>query len=285
MATLKAGLRIGFVGQGYVGKNYANDFEARGYEVVRYALEEPYCANRDKIRDCDVVLIAVPTPTTPKGFDGSIVESALLLVGTGKIAVVKSTILPGMTKELQQNFPEITLLFSPEFLREATAAYDAAHPYSIVIGKAGATEAHERAAELLRSVLPPTPSIVVCDSTEAELVKYFQNGIGYIDIVAFNVFYDLAAALGARWAPIHEALQADPNIASRFANPLHKSGRGAGGHCLIKDFAALRGICEKILDQEERSLEMLRTIEEKNKELLTRSGKDEGLVRGVYGDC
>lgn len=36
---------IGFIGQGFIGKNYADDFENRGYEVVRYALEEPYLKN------------------------------------------------------------------------------------------------------------------------------------------------------------------------------------------------------------------------------------------------
>ena len=57
--------KIGFIGQGFIGKNYADDFERRGFEVIRYALEEPYRANKEKIRECDIVFIAVPTPTTP----------------------------------------------------------------------------------------------------------------------------------------------------------------------------------------------------------------------------
>ena len=46
----------------------ADDFEARGYDIVRYALEEPYKANKDKIKECQIVFIAVPTPTTEEGF-------------------------------------------------------------------------------------------------------------------------------------------------------------------------------------------------------------------------
>src|SRR3989338_6825777 len=84
---------IGFIGQGWIGKNYANDFEKRGLKTVRYALEVPYAQNKEKIKECGIVFVAVPTPTTPKGFDASIVESALGLVGKGKIAVLKSTIL------------------------------------------------------------------------------------------------------------------------------------------------------------------------------------------------
>ena len=41
--------KIGFIGQGWIGKNYSDDFEKRGYEIVRYSLEEPYVKNKEKI--------------------------------------------------------------------------------------------------------------------------------------------------------------------------------------------------------------------------------------------
>ena len=62
----KRKLLIGFIGQGFVGKNYADNFERRGFSVVRYALEDPYRANKKKIRECDVVFICLPTPTTAR---------------------------------------------------------------------------------------------------------------------------------------------------------------------------------------------------------------------------
>ncbi|MEK7505357.1 MAG: hypothetical protein AAB597_00465, partial [Patescibacteria group bacterium] len=111
---------IGFIGQGYIGKNYADDFERRGYRVVRYALEEPHRANKNSIRDCDIVFIAVPTPTTPHGFDVSALVRSLPLVGVGKIAVIKSTTLPGTIKRLQKKFRSLLIINSPEFLSEAT---------------------------------------------------------------------------------------------------------------------------------------------------------------------
>ncbi len=39
---------IGFIGQGFIGKNYADDFENRGYTVIRYALEEQYIDNKER---------------------------------------------------------------------------------------------------------------------------------------------------------------------------------------------------------------------------------------------
>src|SRR3989344_3819708 len=127
-------IRIGFIGQGYVGKNYADDFEARGYTVIRYAKEKPYNKNKEAIKDCNVVFIAVPTPTTPKGFDDSIIRAVLLLVGKDKIAVIKSTIVPGTTKSMQNKNPNIFVLHSPEFLTESTALYDAKNPSLNIIG-------------------------------------------------------------------------------------------------------------------------------------------------------
>src|SRR3990167_8140516 len=192
-------LLVGYVGQGFIGKNYANDMERRGFSVVRYALEEPYRANKEKIRDCDIVFIAVPTPTTPEKFDDSIVRAALSLVGKGKTAVIKSTLLPHTTASLQKDFPDIFVMHSPEFLREATAAYDASHPDRNIIGIPEDTPAFkERAKEVLR-ILPQAPFELVCSSLEAELVKYAGNSWLYVKVIYVNMLYDLVTALGGRY--------------------------------------------------------------------------------------
>lgn len=274
---------IGFIGQGFIGKNYADDFEQRGYDTVRYALEEPYQANKERVRECDIVFIAVPTPTTPKGFDDSIVRDAIELVGKGKIAVVKSTIVPGTTKSFQSQYPDRVIFYSPEFLSEATAAQDAKNPFSNILGSAADDVAHQMVAEQVHTILPPAPFKLTCDSTEAELIKYAHNGSGYVEIVFFNLMYELAQKSGVQWAPIEQALQADPYIAHRYAKPVHKSGRGAGGHCFIKDFAALRGLYEQAVG-DTTGVDVFSSMEKKNIALLKESDKDLDLLRGVYGD-
>lgn len=273
---------IGFVGQGFIGKNYADDFERRGYQTVRYSLEEPYRANKDKIKDCDFVFIAVPTPTSPDGFDFSIVRAGISLVGKGKTAVIKSTIVPGTTKGLQREFPDRMVIYSPEFLSEATAAHDAAHPFSNIIGLTEDTPEQKKAAEELHKALPRAPYDLTCSSTEAEIIKYTHNGSGYTQIIFFNLMYELASHHGCNWNMIQQALEADPLICNRYARPIHKSGRGAGGHCFIKDVAALRGEYEKKLD-DKTGAAFFKTMERKNIELLRGTGKDLDLLEGVYG--
>lgn len=273
---------IGFIGQGFIGKNYADDFEARGYSVVRYSLEEPHINNKEKIVECDIVFIAVPTPTTPKGFDYSSVRSALELVGNGRIAVIKSTILPGTAKVLQASSTLITLLFSPEFLSEATAAYDAVNPFSNIVGIPVDDEIHRVAASKVHEILPKAPFTLTCDSDEAEIIKYTHNISGYTQIVTFNLMYEMASALGHDWENIGKAIAVDPLVCSRYANPIHKSGRGAGGHCFIKDFAAFSNLYEERVGDIE-GIKALRAFEEKNIKLLKDSKKDSELLEVVYG--
>jgi len=286
---------IGIIGQGFVGGNYSDDFEERGYDVVRYALEERYEKNKERIAECDIVFIAVPTPTVPADtsskitkdsstrFEDTIIRAILPLVGKGKIAVIKSTILPGTTKKLQEDFSDIILLMSPEFLRVVTAAHDARNPFSNIIGMPKKTGKHQRAAEAVHAILPKASFTLTCDSTEAEVIKYAHNASGYTQIILFNLLYDVAKKVGCDWEPISLAIKADPLISNYYSNPIHKNGRGAGGACFIKDVAALRGLYETLLD-DPLGRDVLKAMEAKNIGLLTESKKDLDLLKGVYGD-
>jgi len=287
VATAARGKRgkplVGFIGQGWIGKAYSDNFEERGYEVIRYSLEKPWIKNRDKIRDCDIVFIAVWTPTTPQGFDSSVIESVLPLVGEGKIAVIKSTVLPGTTERLQKKFPKITILFGPEFLSIKSSVHDAAHPFANLIGMPMNDTKHFLAAERVMKTLPRAPLTEICKSAEAEIFKYTHNASGYTQVILFNIMYDVALKFGADWDVINHAIQADPLISKRYSNPVHKGGRGAGGGCFIKDIAALRMHYKKHLPEDREGLRVLEAMEAKNIELLMRTDKDIDLLTSVYG--
>ena len=285
METKKAAGKspVGFIGQGYVGKNYADDFEARGFTTVRYALEEPYRGNKTKIAECDIVFIGVPTPTTSAGCDTSIVKEALGLVGDGKVAVIKSTIPPGTTRALQQECPQIVVLHNPEFLRESYARQDVEHPDRTIIGIPQDSELYRARAQELLTLLPKAPFELVCDSQTAEFIKYTHNTLGYALIVFANVLYDMAQVHGVAWEPVKNSILHNPWYPEKYLDPVHKGGRGAGGTCFVKDFAALRALYEQSV-RNPAGLALLEAYEKKNVELLHTSGKDLDLLRGVYGD-
>jgi nucleotide sugar dehydrogenase len=277
-------LLLGVIGQGYVGKHYGDDLEDLGYKVVRYSLEKSFVANKEKIKECDIVFIAVPTPTTPDGFDDSIVRSAVSLVGKGKIAVIKSTIIPGTTVSIQEQYSDRIVFFSPEFLSEVTARQDVSSPFASVVGTAIDDETHRKAAEEVLAILPSAPFSMTCMSTEAEIFKYAHNVSGYFQVVFFNLLYDLAVQMGQSWDNIGKAIAADPYISNRYSNPVHKSGRGAGGNCFIKDFAALHSLYERTRPNDLLGLAVFDAMEKKNIDLLGTSGKDQNILKGVYGE-
>jgi len=274
---------IGFIGQGWIGKNYADNFEERGYTVVRYSLEEPYSINGDLIGRCDIVFIAVPTPTTPTGFDDHIVREVIKLVGVGKIAVIKSTILPGTTESIQAENPNIFLLHSPEFLTEATARFDADNPAMNIMGIPEDSAKYREAANAVLEVLPESPYNTICLAKEAELIKYIRNCFLYTKVVFMNLAYDLNKSIGGDWRAIKTSLAADPMVGRMHLEPIHKSGRGAGGHCFIKDFEAFIEMYGEKVSADQLGLEALELLRDKNNELLVKSGKDQDLLFGVYG--
>jgi len=281
-------LKIGCIGQGFVGKNYADDLESRDFTVVRYSQEPEYIRNREEIASCDIVLIAVPTPTTTKGFDSSIVESVLSLVGKGRVALIKSTMLPGTTRDLAEKFPDIYVMHSPEFLREKTAAHDVQHPERNIIGIPNNAPEWSLRAEQVLSIFRPAPFSKIMDAESAELIKYMSNCFLMSKVVFFNIMYDIANELCLDWDQIKESVAADSRIGASHTEIIHRSDhddesrRGAGGRCFVKDFAAMRELHEKILPENLHSLNVLKSIERNNIDLLRRSGKDVDIINDIY---
>ncbi len=283
--------KIGFIGQGWIGKHYADDFENRGFKTVRYALEEPYNKNKDRIAECEITIIAVPTPSTPDGYSFAPVEHALQNIKPKSTAVIKSTLLPGTTKKLQDKFPNLYVMHSPEFLREANAAYDAANPDRNIIGIPSNDEEFKTKAEEVLSILPQAPYKTIMPSFEAEFVKYAGNCFLYSKVVFMNAFRDMMENSGGNYEVVREAMSRDPRIGSSHTNVVHASGhdtsdtrtkRGAGGHCFIKDFEAFRNNYKDVVGENE-AFEMLNKIVNYNIRLLHESDKDVDLLEGVYG--
>lgn len=275
-------LKIGFIGQGWIGKNYADNFESRGFSVIRYALEDEYVENKDRIAGCDIVFIAVPTPSTSNGFDYSIVNEMISLVGAGKIAIIKSTIIPGTTEKIQKKYQNRFIMHSPEFLREVTARHDADSPDRNVIGIPYDNKVFKEKAAQVMQILPKAPFQAICSSKAAELVKYGGNNFLFFKVLFINMLYDMSEHYDCDWGLVKQIVMADPRIGESHMNPVHKSGRGAGGHCFIKDFSAFAEMHRELNDK--LGDEVLNALKNKNIDLLKKSNKDLDLLKGVYGD-
>ena len=174
------------------------------------------------------------------------------------------------------------MLFCPEFLSVATARHDVENPFLNAVGMPQNSPRHKKAAALVLSVLKKASENFSCTSDEAELIKYAHNISGYMQILTFNTLYDVAEKLRANWSPIQRAIESDPLVCNRYANPLHKGGRGAGGFCFIKDMAAFAQSYERLV-RDPAGVAFLDAAQKKNVALLVNSKKDLDLLTGVYG--
>ena len=131
----------------------------------------------------------------------------------------------------------------------------------------------------------------MCKAEEAELIKNGGNVFLAMKVVYMNLLYDVAQRVGADYEVIAQTMVADSRIGDSHMRVVDTSGhsgsipgRGAGGHCFPKYLAALRELYEKQLADDATGCDLLRLLEQKNRELLEQSGKDLDLLAGIYGD-
>ena len=97
------------------------------------------------------------------------------------------------------------------------------------------------------------------------------------------MLYDLGNEVGAQWPDVEDMMDANPMMSAFYNSPVHKSGRGAGGNCFIKDMAAFRELYKNILAEDQKGIAVLEALEQKNIQLLQSTNKSSDILKGVYG--
>lgn len=237
--------KVGVIGNGFVGESQAFAFSPTT-DLRIYDIDPLKASNtKEEIDECDFIFVCVPTPMKKDGSqDISFIEKVFEEAVEGPIYIIKSTVLPGSTKELQNKYPKLSILFSPEFLTERTAKLDMLTQARIVLG--GDDSLTSKTAELFEQRFM-NKHIIKTDSTTAELIKYMNNTFFATKVSILNEFKLLADKLNANWEDALYGFASDGRIGDSHLHVPGPDGRlGYGGTCFPKDVNALITLAKEL---------------------------------------
>ena len=262
-------MNIGIVGQGFVGTaiNYGlKNF----YKIYTYDIDKAKCNSTlsEIVKNCDIIFQCLPTPMKKTGeCDLSIVRKSLVNINhiskrlskaKNPIVIIKSTVPPGTTENLNKENNNLEVIFSPEFLTEANSIDDFKNQTRIIIG--GPRPATTIVKTMYRRAFPHIP-IVKTGYRTSEMVKYFLNNFLTTKVLFANEMYQICQKLNIDYDKVTEYSLYDNRLgSSHLAVPGPDGDFGVGGHCLPKDLAAMRYLAKNL----EIDTTILDAVEKKN---------------------
>lgn len=249
--------RIGIIGKGFVGSAAANGFssntgfdgELRIYDPLP---EKSTHTLEEVVNYSDFCFISVPTPTdfSSGNIDLSIIYKCFADIAncsknSETIFLLRSTVVPGTTSDLSAKFPNLRIVFNPEFLTQRSAYLDFINQARFIFG--GNSKDTNEVANLFRQRFGKTIRVIETDYSSAELIKYMCNTFFATKVAFLNEYYLLAQKLDLNWDSIIEGFISDGRVGhSHVAVPGPDGKLGYGGACFPKDVTALLAFAKSI---------------------------------------
>lgn len=226
--------KIGIIGLGFLGGSMDKYFVSKGITPFRY--DKKGIGSVVEINHAEIIFICVNTPydKEKRNIDLSFVSSAISIIKGEKIIVIRSTVPPGTTENLQRQYPNHKFLFNPEFLRAKTAYEDFLNPPRQIVGY---TEKSKELAQRILDLLPKAPEEYtrLLSAKDAEIVKYAANVMLAIKVAAANKIFDFCEKLSIDYEEIRELIGADSRIGQWGLEIFYEGFRGYNGTCFPKD--------------------------------------------------
>ena len=229
-------MRIGIIGKGFVGSavEYCFSCDPKFKTNIKVYDKNPALSTHtldETINDSEIVFLSVPTPANSDGsINTKIVENILSEISqcrnNDSIILLKSTVIPGTTEFFSKKFPELKIVFNPEFLTEKLT---------------------NRVSELYNWRFQNSVPIIQTNFQTAELIKYMNNCFLATKVSFMNEMKMIASKTNVNWDKAVEGFIGDPRVGASHVNVPGNDGKlGFAGSCFPKDLQAIIHFAESI---------------------------------------
>lgn len=252
------GIDIGVVGYGFVGKACALAFENDNQIFVVDPLYNQNTIAQLVAADPELVFVAVNAPTLEDGTVDTTVIYAVLgeleALEYKGVVVLKSTVPTSAISSLYRKFSinygplrtgALRIVYSPEFLREASWQDDAISPDMVLLSGDTSDCETVKSAYIMHSQVTET-EYCITNPWDASFVKYTINAFLATKVVFFTQLYQHCVdSVGKApdpdsWSTFTKMLSYDTRIGSSHMQVPGPDGQlGYGGSCFPKDVKAL----------------------------------------------
>ena len=222
------------------GKTYINDVSDEELLKIINSGKFKATSKTDCIKECDIVIICVPTPLTPnKEPDMKYIDAATKTISEnlrkGQMVILESTTYPGTTTERILPMLESTglkvgkdfhLVFSPERVDPGNKKFKTKDITKVVGGVT--PKCTDLALKFYNQVVAKT--FPVSSPNTAEMTKIFENTFRGVNIALVNEMTMICNKLGINvWEVIEAAATKNFGFMAFYPGP------GVGGHCIPLD--------------------------------------------------
>ena len=250
--------KVGIVGTGFVGTAVSAGLEYVLREKVDIREYDKFknTENLDSVvNNSDILFICVPTPTNEDGSCNiSIVQGVIKEISEiaekKKAVVIKSTVPPKTTNNLQKKYNNLSFTMNPEFLTERNAFNDFINQDRIILGYSTTDSVTLKVKKLYEEFTKSQPiagKIYETQDSIAEMLKYVTNCFLATKLSFFNEIYEICSATGVVYGDLIPLLNVDGRIGKSHLQVPGPDGQfGFSLSCFPKDINALIAFAKEV---------------------------------------
>lgn len=239
-------IKIGIIGQGYVGTAIKIGFEER-FQVNTYDKYLKNLSTHNSIKSIcessDLIFLCLPTPMNENGschlniLDEVLTEINSLTSLENKIFAIKSTVPPGSSDNFKVRFKRLNIVYNPEFLREENYLDDFKNQEFIILG--GDKKDIGVIAGVYQEIFPNI-KIIKTETRIAEMSKNLINTFLATKVSFANEMKLICDKIKINYNDVIQVAQNDKRLGlTHWDVPGPDSMPGFGGSCFPKDINSI----------------------------------------------